>query len=398
VRDARGELAELLSLLDEIDVEHAVHIGRQTRGHRASPPLANDLPLDPREKLEVALDGLEHQVGQLLLRPGTDVAAQVVRGHRAGRIERNETLLVHGSHSVVRHLKEKILFGEGVRNGNLAFSNLPLSIVPAVVRWHNPPGGRMTLERKYADPPIEEALCEAYFSGGRWDPTMPGLFFQRIQEEFPNQALALPHPLGHGRLPEDPDAGLTSGTWRMQFHRKGGGRIVQLAKDLVVVNQLRPYPGFDEWRPDAVQMISLYRELASPAKIERLGLRYMNRVVLPGPSIRMSEYFSVHAVVPPQLGGECSSFLVRVEVPPIFPGHRLLITLSSAPPRVPGTVEVLLDLYDIVTATDEFPLDSFEAMLRAAHENVLCAFESTLQPAARQLFHEKAEAANELRP
>lgn len=256
----------------------------------------------------------------------------------------------------------------------------------------------MSNEREYAAPPVVEALCEAYFSGGKWDPTLPGLFFQRIRAEFPNRALAQEVGAAPGGHFGEADAGLGSGASRMQFHEKNGSRIVQFTKDLLVVNQLRPYPGFDAWRPVAVEMLSLYRELVRPEKLDRIGLRYINRVVIPKTSFHMSEFFGVYAIVPQELGGEYASFLVRVEVPPIFPDHRLLITLSSEPSRLPGAVEILLDLYDVVGESDRPLLDTFEATLRAAHQNVVLGFENAITPAARRLFKEKTEATHEPRP
>ena len=40
---------------------------------------------------------------------------------------------------------------------------------------------------------------------------------------------------------------VVAGESRSQFSREDGSQMIQVASDLVVVNQLRPYPAFEEW-------------------------------------------------------------------------------------------------------------------------------------------------------
>lgn len=105
------------------------------------------------------------------------------------------------------------------------------------------------MSRSYANPPVVEALCELFTAGSAWDPTIPGLFYAHVREQFPKRRQARDMGLELEFGPEATAARLTRGEPRSQFSREDGSRMIQVAPDLVVVNQLRPYPAFEDWRP-----------------------------------------------------------------------------------------------------------------------------------------------------
>ncbi len=41
------------------------------------------------------------------------------------------------------------------------------------------------MRKKYKNPPVVEALCEFFFSGSKWDSTIPGMFFDKIKQDYP---------------------------------------------------------------------------------------------------------------------------------------------------------------------------------------------------------------------
>ncbi|MGH8605379.1 MAG: TIGR04255 family protein, partial [Gammaproteobacteria bacterium] len=161
----------------------------------------------------------------------------------------------------------------------------------------------MTNDRRYRNPPVVEALCEIYLKESAWDDTVPGQFYDRMKHGFPVKrqreiqeanisfSIAGEAAAGIRRLPP----------W-IQFVTESGDRMIQLARDLLVVNQLRPYPHFDDWEPAIYSALEVYRELAMPKAVARLGVRYINRVVIPEPRIRMEEYFTLYPQLPQAMG------------------------------------------------------------------------------------------------
>lgn len=249
------------------------------------------------------------------------------------------------------------------------------------------------MRRHYENPPIVEALVEVFFRGSQKDVSIPERFHQRIQDRFPQQQrldqLGLEVNVAQGQA----GARLSHEGMRFRFLSEDQSRMVQLADDLLVVNLLRPgpqvpYPSFEEWRPIVLEMLGLYQEFAQPEAIDRLGVRYINRVVIPELRFRMENYFRIYPFVPDDLADEHGPFLMRVEIPPQHPGHQLLVTFGSAPPEEEESTAHLLDFYDIVPMDPANGLKAVERPLDEAHENLVRAFEYSITDEARRLFRE----------
>lgn len=251
-------------------------------------------------------------------------------------------------------------------------------------------------ERSYRNPPIIEALCEIHFADSIWDDTIPGAFYEKVKNEFPKkqqqEIQEAQIVLGSGTA----SAGVQRLPPRMQFVSDKGNLMIQVAKNLLVVNQLRPYPHFAEWEPVVYQGFAAYGEVALPQKVDRIGLRYINRIEIPGAQIAMEDYFTIYPQLPKSLGNIHGSFLVRVEIPQAEQEHnqehRVLITFGTAPLAKPIKEKqvFMLDLYNIATLdvlTDESEL---KKQIRQAHNNVVMAFEDSITDQLRVLLETEA--------
>jgi uncharacterized protein (TIGR04255 family) len=164
--------------------------------------------------------------------------------------------------------------------------------------------------------------------------------------------------------------------------------MVQVGRDLVVVNQLRPYPRFEEWSPVVLDMTSIYRELAKPTGVTRIGIRYINRIEIPEVAFQMGKYFQLYAEIPNALGGSHRAFMIRVEIPPFHRDHQLVVTFGSAPREKDGTSAFLLDLYNIFVPKRGQDSGAVEKYLDEGHDNLERAFEAIITDATRQIFEE----------
>src|SRR5437763_1252782 len=230
--------------------------------------------------------------------------------------------------------------------------------------------------RRYRNPPVVEALCELFFEGSEWDDTVVGRFYDRVKEKFPKrrkvelqEAQFTFSDKGHTT------AGIQSLPPQMQFLSEEGNSLLQLRRDLLVVNQLRPYPHFAVWEPNIYWALKMYWEMTKPKGIRRIGLRYINRIVIPEAPVRMEDYFNIYPQLPKQMGDIHGSFMIRVELPCAQKGHAVVVTFASAPPDQPGQIAHLLDLYGIFNAS--MPLNEHEVQteIRTAHANLNTAFE-----------------------
>src|SRR5713226_8010172 len=153
------------------------------------------------------------------------------------------------------------------------------------------------VRRHYENPPIVEALAEVSFAGSDWKPSIPGRFYERVKDRFPEEGRRDQVGVQLSVSPEQADWRLERGAPRSLFLASDQSQMVQLAPELLVYNQLypdreRPYRHFEEWRPTVMEMLAIYRELAKPKTIERLGLRYINKIVVPALQSSMGEYFA----------------------------------------------------------------------------------------------------------
>ncbi len=243
-------------------------------------------------------------------------------------------------------------------------------------------------ERSYRKPPVVEALCEIYFADSIWDDTIPGTFYERIKHEFPKKQQREIQEAQITLGQDTASAGVQRLPSWLQFLSETSNTMIQVAENLLVVNQLHPYRHFEEWEQVVYRALNEYKAAASPQTVSRIGVRYINRIEIPGTQVSMEDYFAIYPQLPISLGNRHRSFLVRVEVPQVDQGHSVLITFgNSEPPQAMGEKLVfMLDLYDI--AELNIPPDESElrAQIRQAHDNVVKAFEDSITNRLRDLL------------
>lgn len=242
----------------------------------------------------------------------------------------------------------------------------------------------MAEERKYKKPPVLEALCEIFFADSKWDKTIPGLFYDKVKGEFPNKK---EHEIKQAKVEFGPGTVHTESrqlpNW-MQFITKDAGRMIQLAQDMVVLNQLAPYPRFADWEPKVYEAVNLYRELANPGRVVRIGLRYVNQIAIKGEKIDLKKYFLIYPQIPQELMKTYNAFLTQVQTE--RSGHLLMILLESTGPTSENESAFLLDIYDIIEPKGGLSFDNLKKEINIAHGNAVDAFENSITDELRKLL------------
>ncbi len=186
------------------------------------------------------------------------------------------------------------------------------------------------MRRRYRNPPVEEALVEFRFVPGQgWDPTLPGKLHQ------------------HAAIKS-----VYTGKPRTQ-------KIVEAALEA-----------------DA--------EVAEPGGVLRVGVRYINKIVLPDQEVELKTWFRCGPPTVPELPGKIAGFVSRVEF--LYPDAvKLLLTQASIDtPEEPSAF--LLDL-DVLWDGGEAQLpDAIMTVVDDLHERVGSAFEAIITDAAREIF------------
>lgn len=263
-------------------------------------------------------------------------------------------------------------------------------MLPEPLPGNDPP--RVIPERSYRRPPVVEALCEVYFDDSTWDDTIPGAFYERVKAEFPTrrQREIQEAQIAFGR--DTASAGVQRLPPWMQFLTEKGDLMIQVAENLLVVNQMRPYPHFEEWVTVVDRALATYREVAQPQKVARVGLRYINRIEIPSSRVELEDYFTIYPRLPETLGNTHGTFLVRVQIPQRDEGHTMLITFGNEVTSGDAQSEsvFMLDLYDIATIDAPLGDSELQKTIHQAHDNVVMAFEGSITDRLRQTLELEA--------
>lgn len=146
---------------------------------------------------------------------------------------------------------------------------------------------------RYKNPPIEEAICEFRFAPSRdWDLTIPGKLHHQIIDEYggqPKELRVLETTVKTGSDSEAAEIQHRAEIGKLLLVNNEGTRMVGVGPDVMSVHMLRPYQnsaapetsGWDEFRPRIEKAIKAYWGVANPRGVSRIGVRYINKLVVP---------------------------------------------------------------------------------------------------------------------
>lgn len=244
------------------------------------------------------------------------------------------------------------------------------------------------MSRKYANPPLVEAVCEFRFASDTpWDPTIPGLVYEKLREEFPHKDQRV---VQETQVIDDPKG--------LQQEIRVSGRAVflsgdknvqiQLGPHLLTVSCFRPYPTWGRFRPSIERAFHALTETTKVEGLQRIGLRYLNRVALPGSIAELTKYFDFTPHLSERLPHNITGFIVGCELPFIEMRDLCRIQLTNAAPETPETTTLLLDLDYFVRKQGAVPPESALTWVDTAHEHVEELFEACITQALRDQFDE----------
>jgi uncharacterized protein (TIGR04255 family) len=99
------------------------------------------------------------------------------------------------------------------------------------------------------------------------------------------------------------------------FHSKNENKIVQARLDGFTFNKFKPYEDWNKFHGEARNLWELYSKIVKPISIDRIALRYINRIEIPLPFDDFREYILTTPQIAPGLPQALSHFLMRIEIP-----------------------------------------------------------------------------------
>lgn len=162
---------------------------------------------------------------------------------------------------------------------------------------------------------------------------------------------------------------------------------LHISKTSFLVSQLAPYPGWAQLESRIKRDWDTWKSAVDFRPIERVGMRYINRIDLPilGPLVRYEDYVTVYPALPPLLDPSVyHSVNVKVRLEDIQSDLNLISAVVQSP--LPNHLAIVLDL-DIVRKYQTPPTDeelfSYISQARNKKNEV---FEACITEKARELF------------
>ncbi len=245
------------------------------------------------------------------------------------------------------------------------------------------------MKGKYENPPIIEALCEFRFAPSQqWDITIPGILYQQIRESFPIKKQKKGFGIGLKPTEEGVEVANIPPQPPMMFYSEDERSLVQIQENVMTINQLRPYCGWDELKPVIIENLKKYCEVAKPKGFNQIILRYINKIDIPKKNIELEDYFQYYPFLPKDLPQTLGKFNVKIEIPYEEQRDLLVLILAAVPPEKPDSIPIILDLIYIMITPESIAIEDVEDWMNTAHDRIIEAFEACITDKSREIFRE----------
>ncbi len=163
--------------------------------------------------------------------------------------------------------------------------------------------------------------------------------------------------------------------------------VAQFTRNGFVFSRLKPYEDWETFEAEAGRLWQIYRELAEPSEIQRLGVRFINRITPVRPD-KLGDLLTVPPRSPASMQLPLKGFMHQntFEIPD-HPYH-LNVIQTIQPPSPPETESLSLILDFDVFTTQPIPFDEIKNRLQQMHWIKNKAFFSFLTETAIARFRE----------
>ncbi len=106
-------------------------------------------------------------------------------------------------------------------------------------------------------------------------------------------------------------------------------QLVQLRRDGFSFNRFAPYTDLDEYLPEIERTWRIFVDLVSPVTIRRIGLRYINRILLPSGEgiVNLDEYLCLDSKLPEEIALKFTSVLNEYSAIEDVTGHEVKVRM-----------------------------------------------------------------------
>lgn len=239
------------------------------------------------------------------------------------------------------------------------------------------------MSHQYPNPPLVEAIIDFKFKPGpEWNILIPGRMYDRVGQIYSVQEPV--YPDFPPRIQSLYEARGFPFVDRIRLKASDDSRLLQIARDRLVFNQLQPYPGWDTLKPNVLGLLDDYIDIAKPQGFIELSIRYINQINVPDHR-EVADLFAFGPVVQGPLAARFGTFSLNGTFT-YDDGDKLEVELVAINPTEGNLQTFVLDL-DYSASPDHLPtLDHVSGWLDLAHEQIEQAFEQIIRDPVRSLM------------
>lgn len=167
-----------------------------------------------------------------------------------------------------------------------------------------------------------------------------------------------------------------------------GLRLVGCAVGALSVHVLAPYPGWESFFERVLEAVDALPSSVAEAKLARVAVRYIDRIVLPPGEVRLADYLEVLPKRPPLLPESLSAMHSVTQSLDANDGTSALLTVAAIPPNSKeGSTEVVYDLLlqrggDLGTLAES----NWRQVVDVLHTRQRDIFEDSVSEKTKELF------------
>lgn len=248
------------------------------------------------------------------------------------------------------------------------------------------------MTKKYKNPPIIEAVCEFRFlPDGDLDIKKVENFYEEIKSDFPIQEKRKKHfidlKVEKGKpVKENFRQGFIEFD---QFLSEDKKYFVQLDKGRVSIHRVKPYISWGDFNPLIKKVYTSYIKNFSPLKITRVGIRYVNEIIIPIDNFSFDKYFTIN---PP------FSFLENDEQKAISIGSvfeqekgrdAIKIQFAEKQPKEPLTTRYFMLDLDYFLSEPDISFEEVDSWIGKAHTTLENTFDTIFTDNLKENFNKK---------
>jgi len=245
------------------------------------------------------------------------------------------------------------------------------------------------MSKKYKNPPILEVVCEFRFTlDTEWDITVPGLLYEKIKNDFPFKERRSVQEIEFTHEGQQLKQEVKSDE-RAVFLNKNRNKLIQVGNHLLTINCLKPYSSWQNFKPKIEQALQNLSEIVEIKGIQRIGLRYINKIEIPYEQIDIENYFEFRPYLGTNLPQKTVEFLVGTTFPFEKDRDSCRLILKNAVPDNPKQSAFILDIDYFLSQQRSIKPDEGLEWVETAHNHVESVFEGCLTDKLRKLFGEE---------